>query len=97
MTVTRVVDSSGYVSFAGTNYRVGNHWRGRSALVAIVADSVQLSIDGRIVRVHPIRHDRAQEHGAFATRTGGPASPRMRRPVPASRPRRCAVGLPAEP
>jgi hypothetical protein len=24
LTVTRMVDSSGYVSFAGTNYRVGN-------------------------------------------------------------------------
>jgi hypothetical protein len=73
MTVTRVVDSSGYVSFAGT--RVGNHWRGRSAQVAIVADSVQLSIDGRIVRVHPIRHDRAKEHGAFATPNGRPRQP----------------------
>jgi transposase InsO family protein len=30
-------------------------------------------------------------------RTGGPASTRMRRPGPTSRPRRCAVGLPAEP
>ena len=30
-------------------------------------------------------------------RTGGPATDRMRRPEPASRPRRCAVGLPAEP
>ena len=30
-------------------------------------------------------------------RTGGPATDRMRRPGPASRPRRCAVGLPAEP
>jgi hypothetical protein len=35
-----------------------------SAQVCVVADSVQLSIDGRIVRVHPIRHDRAKEHGA---------------------------------
>jgi transposase InsO family protein len=95
--VTRVVDSSGYVSFAGTNYRVGNAWRRRSAQVCVVADSVQLSIDGQIVRVHPIRHDRAKEHGAFATRTGGPATERMRRPAPTSRPRRCAVGLPAEP
>ena len=31
--VTRVADSSGSVSFAGTNYRVGNRWRGRSAQV----------------------------------------------------------------
>jgi hypothetical protein len=72
LTVTRVVDSSGYVSFAGTNYRVGNGWRGRSAQVCIVAGSVQLSCDGQIVRVHPIRHDRAKEHGAFATPNGRP-------------------------
>ena len=72
LVVTRVVDSSGYVSFAGTNYRVGNSWRGRSAQVCIVAGSVQLSCDGHIVRVHPIRHDRAKEHGAFATPNGRP-------------------------
>jgi hypothetical protein len=46
MAVTRVVDASGYVSFAGTNYRVGNAWRRRSAQVCLVAGSVQLSIDG---------------------------------------------------
>jgi transposase InsO family protein len=72
LAVTRVVDSSGYVSFAGTNYRVGYAWRGRPAQVCIVAGSVQLSIDGKIVRIHPIRHDRAKEHGAFATPNGRP-------------------------
>jgi Mu transposase, C-terminal domain len=72
LVVTRVVDSSGYVSFAGTNYRVGNAWHGRSAQVCVVAGSVQLSCDGHIVRVHPIRHDRAKEHGAFATPNGRP-------------------------
>jgi len=80
MVVTRVVDSSGYVSFAGTNYRVGNRWRGCSAQVCIVAGSVQLSCDGQIVRVHPIRHDRAKEHGAFATPNG---RPRHRQDAPA--------------
>jgi transposase InsO family protein len=80
LTVTRVVDSSGYVSFAGTNYRVGNGWRGRSAQVCVVAGSVQLSCDGHIVRVHPIRHDRAKEHGAFATPNG---RPRHRKDAPA--------------
>ena len=78
--VTRVVDSSGYVSFAGTNYRVGNAWRHRSVQVCIVAGSVQLSCDGQIVRVHPIRHDRAKEHGAFATPNG---RPRHRQDAPA--------------
>jgi hypothetical protein len=80
MAVTRVVDSSGYVSFAGTNYRVGHAWRRRSAQVCLVADSVQFSIDGQIVRVHPIRHDRAKEHGAFATPNG---RPRHRQDAPA--------------
>ena len=76
LAVTRVVDSSGYVSFAGTNYRVGNAWRRRSAQVCVVADSVQFSIEGQIVRVHPIRHDRAKEHGAFATPNGRPRQPK---------------------
>ena len=80
--MTRVVDSSGYVSFAGTNYRVGNRWSGRPAQVCIVAGSVQLGIDGQIVRVHPIRHDRAKEHGAFATPNG---RPRHRQDAPAGR------------
>jgi len=75
MVVTRVVDSSGYVSFAGTNYRVGNAWRRRSVEVSIVAGSVQLACDGQIVRMHPIRHDRAKEHGAFATPNGRPRQP----------------------
>jgi hypothetical protein len=88
MVVTRVVDSSGYVSFAGTNYRVGNRWRGRSAQVCVVAGSVQLSCDGQIVRVHPIRHDRAKEHGAFATPNG---RPRHRQDAPAG------VGVKAKP
>ena len=88
MAVIRVVDSSGYVSFAGTNYRVGNSWRGRQVQVCIVADSVQLSIDGRIVRMHPIRHDRSKEHGAFATPHG---RPRHRQDAPAG------VGVKATP
>jgi hypothetical protein len=34
--------------------------------VAIVAGSVQLSQQGQVIRVHPIRHDRSRELGAFA-------------------------------
>ena len=83
-----MVDSSGYVSFAGTNYRVGHRWRRRPVQVCIVADSVQLSCEGRIVRVHPIRHDRAKEHGAFATPNG---RPRHRQDAPSG------VGLKAKP
>jgi hypothetical protein len=49
--------------------------RGRTAQVCIVAGSVQLSCDGHIVRVHPIRHDRAKEHRPFATPNGRPRQP----------------------
>jgi transposase InsO family protein len=80
MTVTRLTDQSGAISFAGTMYRVGNAWRRRSVQVSIVAGSVQVACDGQIVRVHPIRHDRAKEHGAFATPHG---RPRHRQDAPA--------------
>nr|MBA2532196.1 IS481 family transposase [Nocardioidaceae bacterium] len=71
-TVTRIADATGAVSFAGTMYRAGRAWVGRSLQVAIVAGSVQLSAGSTVVRVHPIRHDRAKEHGAFATPNGRP-------------------------
>jgi transposase InsO family protein len=72
MTVVRAVDSGGSVSFAGSSYRVGRSWGGRSVDVAIVAGSVQISEHGTVIRVHQIRHDRAKEHGAFATPNGRP-------------------------
>jgi transposase InsO family protein len=71
-TVTRIVDASGVISFAGTMYRVGRAWRGKPVQVSIVAGSVQLAFGGQVVRVHPIRHDRAKEHGAFAVPGGRP-------------------------
>jgi hypothetical protein len=37
-----------------------------------VAGSVQLSSGGKVIRVHPIRHDRTKEHGAFAVPAGRP-------------------------
>ncbi len=74
--VRRIVDNSGTISFAGTNYRVGRAWRRRTADVAIVGGSVQISVDGRVVRVHPARHDPAKEHGAFANPKGRPRKPK---------------------
>jgi transposase InsO family protein len=74
-TVTRISDAEGVVSFAGSTYRAGRAWRHRSLQVAIVGASVQLSYEGKVVRVHPIRHDRAKEHGAFATPNGRPRKP----------------------
>ena len=70
--VTRIVDSSGSVSFAGIPYRCGMRWARQSVDVAIVAGSVQLSKDGQVIRVHPIRHDRTRELGAFANPKGRP-------------------------
>ena len=37
-----------------------------------MAGSVQLACDGKVIRVHPIRHDRAKDPGAFATPNGRP-------------------------
>jgi Mu transposase, C-terminal domain len=70
--VTRKVDRSGSVSFAGASYRAGNAYRRHQVQVSVVGDSVQISFEGRLVRTHPIRHDRAREHGAFANPGGRP-------------------------
>jgi transposase InsO family protein len=78
--VTRMVDASGYVSFAGTMYRAGRSWRGKEVEVSIVAGSVQMAYKGTIVRTQPIRHDPAKEHGAFATPHGRPRKPRQNAP-----------------
>jgi transposase InsO family protein len=72
MTVTRRVDQGGSISFAGAGYRVGRSWARQFVDVAIVAGSVQISAQGKVVRVHAIRHDRSKEHGAFATPHGRP-------------------------
>jgi transposase InsO family protein len=70
--VTRKVDSSGNVSFAGANYRVGNAYRRRQVQVAIVADTVEISIGERLIRSHKAKHDRTREHGALANPGGRP-------------------------
>ena len=70
--VTRVADANGCVSFAGSPYRAGRAWARQRITVAVVAGSVQLSADGNVLRVHPIRHDRTKEHGAYATPNGRP-------------------------
>jgi transposase InsO family protein len=72
LTVTRLANRSGVISFAGTDYQAGRSWARQSIDVSIVAGSVQLSRDGKVIRVHPIRHDRARELGAFANPKGRP-------------------------
>jgi transposase InsO family protein len=74
--VTRVADANGCVSFAGSMYRAGRAWARQRLTVAVVAGSVQLSVDGEVIRVHPIRHDRTKEHGAYATPNGRPRKAR---------------------
>ena len=58
--VIRKVDKNGAVRFAGTDYRVGNAHRRRQVEVAIVKDTVQIWRDGKLLRTHPIRHDRTK-------------------------------------
>lgn len=63
--VTRL-DSSGNVSFAGTNYRVGSKYRRRQVPVAVVGDTVEISIGNELIRSHAVKHNRTREHGARA-------------------------------
>ena len=73
MAVTRKVDSAGKISFAGEAYRTGKKNRGRQVQVAIVDNTVEISAGGEVLRVHPIKHDRSREHGAFANAGGRPS------------------------
>ena len=70
--VTRKVDGSGNVCFAGTNYRAGAKYRRRQVQVAVVGETVEISIGSELIRTHPIRHDRTREHGALANPGGRP-------------------------
>ena len=69
-TVSRLVDGKGEIGFAAKNYSVGKQWAGRRVDVSIVENTVQFAIDGTVVRIQPIRHDRTKEHGAFARPNG---------------------------
>jgi len=70
--VTRKVDSSGNVSFAGANYRVGTAYRRRQVQVAVAGDTVEISIGEQLIRSHRAKHDRTREHGALANPGGRP-------------------------
>lgn len=83
LTVTWFADGAGVISFAGTPYAAGRRWARQAIDVTIVAVSVQLSKDGKVIRVHPIRHDRSREPGAFANPKDDPAA---RTPPPAMSP-----------
>jgi transposase InsO family protein len=70
--VTRKVDSSGNVCFAATSYRVGSKYRRRQVQVAVVGDTLEISIGNELIRSHAVRHDRTREHGALANPGGRP-------------------------
>ena len=70
--VTRLVDTTGSVSFAGIGYRVGNKFKGMSAQIRVVDDTVQISIDGQLVRTHKARHDPNKAFTAFGNPDGRP-------------------------
>jgi hypothetical protein len=74
--VTRLVDVTGWVSFAGATYKVGKQYSRRSVQVAVIEGLVEITLDGQVIQTHPIRHDPAKEHGALANPTGRP--PRKR-------------------
>lgn len=71
--VTRKVDTSGNVSFAGVSYRVGNRSKRRQVQVAVVGDTVEISIGEELIKAHQARHDRTREHGALANPGGRPS------------------------
>lgn len=70
--VIRKVNGQGSVSFAGTQYRVGNAYRRRSVEVIVTRDTVQIALDGKLLRTHAIRHDKRKEHGALGNPGGRP-------------------------
>jgi len=72
VTVTRKVDSSGNVSFAGASYRAGNKFRRRQVQVAVVGEQLEISVGEQLIRGHKIKHDRTREHGALANPGGRP-------------------------
>jgi transposase InsO family protein len=70
--VTRKVDSAGNVCFAGANYRVGAKYKRRQVQVAVVGDTVEISVGNQLIRSHRVKHDRTREHGALANPGGRP-------------------------
>jgi transposase InsO family protein len=75
--VLRIVDKHGSVSFAGTGYRVGNRYVGITVGVRLAGDTVQITLDGALLRTHRARHDRSKEFGALAQPKGKPRRARL--------------------
>jgi len=75
--VTRLVEASGVISYAGQSYRVGRKHARKSVQVGVVDDHVEITHDGQVITTHPILHDRSKEHGALANPTGRPRKPKV--------------------
>lgn len=70
--VLRKVDPKGSVSFAGTAYTVGHRYRRQVVGVRLVDDTVQIVLDGVLLRTHRARHDPSKEFGALSKPNGKP-------------------------
>jgi hypothetical protein len=79
LTVTGLAEAARHVSFAGTS-SAGRRWARQPIEVSIVAALIQLSKDGKVISVHPIR-PQAEGHCYRQSRlaTGTPMSPRYYR------------------
>jgi hypothetical protein len=56
--VIRKVDKNGAIRFAGTAYFVGQAHCRHQVEVALLKDTLQIWGNGKLLRTHPIRHDR---------------------------------------
>ena len=70
--VTRKVDTTGHVSYAGAYYKAGAGLKTQSVQVAVVRRKVEISQNGEVIVKHPIKHDRIKEYGALANPGGRP-------------------------
>ena len=75
--VLRIVDKHGSISFAGSGYRVGNRYVAATVEVRLVGDTVQIALDGALLRTHRARHDKTKEFGALAQPKGKPRRARL--------------------
>ena len=60
------------MSFAGSSYRVGRTHKRRQVQVAVVGNTVEISVGNQLIRTHKVKQDRTREHGALANPGGRP-------------------------
>jgi hypothetical protein len=53
-------------------YRAGNRYIGHVVGVRVVGDTVQIALDGLLLRTHRARHDKLKEFGALNNPGGRP-------------------------